>query len=503
MTAIRRPRQVPPPATVSLRPHLDTDITITYREGGPAADITLMLGSSGLPLAGLIQNRKSWQIRIFSAAFLSGCSSRTCRVPDHLYRHEPDRSRIAPIGRERDIETATRRAVDWLVEHRAPALGFPTPHPQVDLCGACAASSAVLHTDASRVISVQEPRSGVITFASTSDSTPTHFDITGPGSVPDVQIPLLAAYAARCHETGQHVAPATYRQHLRSIQSYAAPVERPRGEPEPHWAPGERWHYVITPTADTRVDVAQLLQLDIEVLDPEFAWLPYEEFPSVEQLLRAGATILRQQAQDRVRRLRRHFDRHAGVVSRQVRYCTGLATHIDAVADQIVGTDDTDDGRSLDTMAQRHQLYADVLAELRLIGMPDVGIDRTPDGELCLSFALDESRTLRACAITGSLPARREHLTGWRVEHHRPEGAPAQLVYHAPDPDHRPMVRAMAAAFERLSTELTEARQRRANGQTRPCPTCSAKVIDSRLRDEPCQHCVAAGLPDTAPGTAR
>lgn len=502
MTTTRGPRPaVPPPATFSVRPHLDADVAITYYRGGVSSDIDLMLGATNLPLAGLTRVRSSWQIRIYKAPFLGACPTGLCRVPDHLYKHEPEHSRIAPIGTEHDIEAATRRALEWLLKHQAHGLGFPCPHPQVDLCTECASTDAILRTDVSRMISEPLPTTGVITFGSSPASRSTHFDLQGPGSAPEIQVPLLSAYVAHCHHTGQSVNPATYRTYLKALQTHAAPVERPEDHPDAYSDEGQRWQYLIAPTDTAEIDgTTALLKLQIERRDPEFVcWLPYQDFPSAEHLLREGATILRQQAHDRVRQLRRHYDRYAPDVSHRARYCTSLARRFDAVADQIIGAGASRDETSLAAMAQRQGLYADVLAEIRLTGMHDVGIDRISEGGLCLSFAIDEERALIARDVTGTLPGRREHLTGWHVELQRPDWTTPWVVYHASDPDHRPMIRAMSTAFERLATELTRARQRRANGGTRLCPACGAKVIDGRLDDEPCQHCIATGRPGSGP----
>ncbi|WP_433358616.1 hypothetical protein [Streptosporangium sp. CA-115845] len=133
----------------------------------------------------------------------------------------------------------------------------------------------------------------------------------GAHTIPEIQIPFLADYAAHCQGIGQKVSPASYSAYTatRADEAIGQEIEAPDDGPLSHLKqPGEHYLYRITPTDLTGEEgPADLLHLTVRGVDPEFGWLEIGAYFTSTDLYRTAVQLLRARATMRTWRLRNHW----------------------------------------------------------------------------------------------------------------------------------------------------------------------------------------------------
>ncbi|MEU9835617.1 hypothetical protein AB0D67_29125 [Streptosporangium sp. NPDC048047] len=160
---------------------------------------------------------------------------------------------------------------------------------------------------------------GTVVFASDYAMGRYVFLASGAHTIPEIQIPFLADYAAHCQHTGQKVTPASYSAYVKDFPQEAIgqePTDCDNGLPPHLKQPGEHYLYVITPTDFTAEEgPADLLHLIVQGTDPEFGWLEIGAYFTLAALCQEAAQLLRSRAAMRAWRLRNHLGMLAPLMS--------------------------------------------------------------------------------------------------------------------------------------------------------------------------------------------
>jgi hypothetical protein len=334
---------------------------------------------------------------------------------------------------------------------------------------------------------------GLLTFSSEYAMGRECFHAVGDHATPAMLLPLLADYVADCQQHGRAVEPRTYRAYL--AQYLDLPLPRldasDDAEQDQSWKdPGERFTYHITPTAFTQEEGPDtLLHLNVHWRDAEHGWLEWHAFFYPEHLYRWAAQALRHQAKMRVRDLRHAFCRSAEACSIRVHELRQRADRLNGYADDLTTGDAPNGGTNARAIADRHRTYADVLSELHCLAV--VAHISRGDGCLAITAELPGDRFVTARSYPGAtLPARRDELTGWRVDLVSPYASnPLETPYVALEADSLAMVEAFAYLYFVAENEIALSEGRHYEGHQRRCPQCDHEVHDDRLPGEPCTTC--------------
>ncbi|MFD8565059.1 hypothetical protein ACFV1N_48000 [Streptosporangium canum] len=318
------------------------------------------------------------------------------------------------------------------------------------------------------------------------------FLTSGPHAIPEIQIPVLADYAAHCQNTGQKVTPATYRAYTapRSDVAICREIEVADDTALAHLRePSEQYLYCITPTDYTSEDgPADLLHLTVSGVDPEFDWLEIAAYFSAAALYRSAARLLRSRADVRTWRLQHHWGALAPSISPLVIDLHRRADRLTALAtlspSSLRSTALTPSAR-----ARWHTSYSDLLAGFRRHGVPDPDIDRRDACAAHITVSLPGDRTITArCARTGTLPADPTTVRSWLIERTFQGTATEGSCLNLLDPSG--LAKAFGGQVHLVTSAIVAAHKRQQAGQLRLCPQCRAEVWDNRLEGEPCPACL-------------